>query len=166
LVNINWTIFWEVINFLVLMGLLIKYLYNPVTEILDKRSRIIKEDLEEAARRKEEAARIREKYEKQLQQARSRAQEIIEEAEKRGKERAKEIIEAANQEAARIRERNREEIARAKEEALSELRQEVANISLLVAGKFMQEKLEKAEHQRLIEEYIKNLDNARLGGAR
>ncbi len=164
MVNINWTIFWEVFNFLLLMGLLIKYLYNPVTEMLDKRSRMIKDDLNEAARRKEEAAGLRKQYEEQLQQARAQAQEIIEEAEKRGKNRAKEIVEAANQEAARIRERNQKEIARAKEEALSDLRQEVATISLMVAGRFMQEKLKKTEHLRLIEEYINDLDNAKLGG--
>jgi|SRR5690554_3165334 len=166
MVDINWTIFWQVFNFLVLMWLLIKYLYEPLTKMLDKRSNMIKNDLAQAEQSREEAAELKEKYENKLAEARSQAQEIVEEAEKRGKERAKEIVEEAKREAVIIRERNQKEIARAKEEARGEIRDELTGLSLMVAGKFIQEKLEKDEHYQLIEDYIDRLENTEFGEAR
>src|SRR5690554_5680016 len=166
MVDINWTIFWEVFNFLVLMGLLIKFLYKPVTEMLDKRSGMIKEDLTRAEKNREEAAELKKKYENKLAEARSQAQKIVEEAEKRGKERAKEIVEEAKREAGIIRERNQKEVARAKEEARGEIRDELTGLSLMVTGKFIKEKLEEKEHHQLIEEYIDRLENTGFGEAR
>ncbi|MFW6034634.1 MAG: F0F1 ATP synthase subunit B [Halothermotrichaceae bacterium] len=163
MININWTIFWETVNFFVLMFILIKYIYKPVTKMLDKRSQKIKDDLDTAAQRKDDAEELKKKYEARLQEAHSDAQQIIEDAEKRSKERAEEIVNEARAEAVRLKERAQKEIERAKEEAVNELREEVTSISLQVAGKFMQEKLKKQQHENLIKQYIEDLDQNRLG---
>ena len=43
MININWTLVWNVINFLILMYLLKRFLYQPLLEVLDKRSAKIEE---------------------------------------------------------------------------------------------------------------------------
>jgi F-type H+-transporting ATPase subunit b len=166
MVSINWTMLWEVFNFLVLLWLLKRYLYGPLTDMLDQRSQKIEGDFNEAREKREEAEELKAKHEKELQQAREKAQEIVEEAENRGKERKQEIIEDAKQEAERIKERNEEEIVRAKEEAVDQLRSEVASISLMAASKFMKEKMDEKRHQELIDQYIENLDDEKLGEAK
>lgn len=163
MININWTMFWEVVNFLVLMWLLTRYLYKPLTEMLDKRSEKIKSDLASAENSKQDAQKLKAKYEAELGKAREKAQVIIEEAERRGKEHAEEIINKAKKEASRIQERNLEEISRAKEEAMKQLKQEVASISLLVASKYMQEQIKKGQQEKLIEKYINSLDRGKMG---
>ncbi|MEJ6951275.1 F0F1 ATP synthase subunit B [Natronospora cellulosivora (SeqCode)] len=164
MMDINWmTFFFTVVNFLLILWLLKKYLYGPITNILDQRSDKIQGDLKTAEEQKKEAMALKRKYEQEIAQARSKAQEIIDEAEDRAKERAEEILAEAKKDAVRVRERNEDEIARAKEEALNQLRQEVASISLMAAAKFMQEKLQDKQHEKLMEEYIKNLDHAKLG---
>ncbi|MDI3547301.1 MAG: F-type H+-transporting ATPase subunit b [Halanaerobiales bacterium] len=163
MVNINWTIFWQVINFLVLLWLLKRYLYGPITEILDKRSQKIENDLTEAETKKREAEDLRDKYEAELKKARKEAQDIIEEAEKRGRRKAREIITEAKKEAERIKESKLYEVNQAKKEALKEVRNELASLSLLIAGKLIQEKLDQGKHEALINQYIQELDQQRLG---
>lgn len=163
MININWTLVWNVINFLILMYLLKRFLYQPLLDVLDKRSAKIAGDLQAAETSREEALELKKKYEAEIAKARERAQEIIEEAEERGKERAREIIKAAKEEAGRIRERNLEEIELAREEASRQLKEEIATISLLVAGKYLQEQLQKEQQIKIIEKYINSLDRGKLG---
>ncbi len=166
MVDLNITMLWEVVNFLVLMYLLKRFLYKPVTEMLDSRRQKIKGDLEQARRQKEEAHRLKEQHQRELNEARQKAQQIIDEAEDRGEERAQEIIAEAQDEAERIKERNLAEIEQARQEAADELRREVASISMMVASKFLREKLDEEEHEELIQQYIEDLESARLGEAK
>ncbi|MGM0410067.1 MAG: F0F1 ATP synthase subunit B [Bacillota bacterium] len=165
MININTTLLWEVINFFVLLWLLKRYLYTPLTDMLDKRKNKIESDLQEAKDKKKEAQELKEKYEKQLSEARSEAQEIVEEAEERAKEKANKIVEEAREDAQRIKERNEAEIEQAKEEAVAELKEEVSSISLMAASKFLREQLDEEKHKKLINQYIENLDEKKLGEA-
>ncbi|AZR74000.1 ATP synthase F0 subunit B [Anoxybacter fermentans] len=162
----NYTMVWEIINFLVLIVLLKRYFYKPLLNLIDKRREKIKSDLEEAEKSKKKAAELAEKYEARLKAARDEAQEIIAQAEKRGNERREEIIAEAREEAKRIKERAMEEIAQAKRHALSQLRDEVSDISLLIATKFLKESVDYNLHQRLVEEFIDQLDKDKLGEAK
>ena len=131
--------------------------------MLDKRSQKINNDLDEAEKRKSDAQELKEKYETELRNARQEAQEIIEQAEDRGKRRAKEIINQAQDEAEKIKENKLAEIEQAKKEALVELRNEVASISLLAAGKIIKEQIDKKKHEQLINQYIEDLNSKKLG---
>ncbi len=163
MVNINWTIIWEVINFLILLWLLKRYLYGPISQILKKRSQKIENDLGQAEEEKRQAAELKEKYEAELKKARKKAQSIIDKAEVRGNKRAKEIIAEAKEEADRIKENKLKEISRAKKEALNELRNETGTMSLLIAGKLLKENLDRSKHEALINQYIKELDRKKIG---
>ena len=166
MININTTLLWEVINFFVLLWLLKRYLYTPLTDVLDKRKNKIESDLQEAKDKKKEAQQLKEKYENQLSEARSEAQEIVEDAEERAKEKANKIIEEAREDAQRIKERNEAEIKQAKEEAVAELKEEVSSISLMAASKFLREQLDEEKHKKLINQYIEDLDEKKLGEAK
>lgn len=166
MVNINTTMLWEVINFLVLLWLLKRFLYKPLTNMLDQRKSRIEEDLEEARQKKKKAEELKKKYENELKNAREDAQEIVEEAEERGKKKAEEILEDAKEDAERVKKRNMQEIEQAKEEAVNELRNEVASISLMAASKFLRERLDDKKHRELINNYIDDLDEKKLGEAK
>ena len=163
MVEINWTILWQVINFLILLGLLIKYLYNPIIDILDQREQEIKDDLDQASERKQEAEKLKQEYQQKLKEARDQAQEIIEEAERRGKKKANQIVEKAEEEAEIIKQNKLKEVERAKREAADELKDEVTSISLQAAGKIIQKNLDKNKHKEIINQYIENLDAEKLG---
>lgn len=166
MMSINSTMLWTIINFLVLIYLLGRFLYKPLLKIIDQRRAKIQADLDQAAAEKTKAAELTEKYQTRVERAREEAQEIISAAEKRGNERREEIIAEARNEAKRIKERATEEIKQAKRQALGQLRDEVSKISLLIAQKFLEESVDKKRHQNLVEEFITQLDRDELGGSK
>ena len=162
----NLTMVWEIINFLVLLFLLQRYLFKPLLEKIDERRDKIESDLNEAEKSKKEAEELEEEYKQKLASAREEAQKIITAAEKRANDRREEIIDDARKEAKRVKERTMEEIEQAKRHALSQLRDEVSDMSLQIATKFLDDSVDKKRHQAMVNDFIKQLDEDKLGEAK
>jgi F-type H+-transporting ATPase subunit b len=90
-----------------------------------------------------------------MRRARQQAQEIIQKATKAGEEQASEIIESAKSEAARIKEAALADIQREKEKAVAELREQVATLSVLVAGKIIGRQMTQDIQREMVQEFIK-----------
>jgi len=163
LVEINATLLWQVFNFFVLMWLLKRYLYGPVKEILDKREQTIKNEIQEAEEKHEEAMELKEEYKSELKRAREKSSDIIEKAERRARERAKEIINDAKQKAEKIEEDKMKEIQQAKVEARKEIRDEFADVTMMAAAQMIGRELDREKHEELMTQYIETLDQEKLG---
>jgi len=163
LVNINTTMLWQLLNFFVLLYLLRKFLYSPIKEILDKRAAQINGDLDDAEARREEAKEIKNKYEQKLKNAHSEAQEIVDNAETRANKKAKNIINEAEEKAENLKAKKLEEIEQAKKEAAAELRDSIADYTVLAANKLIREQLDEKKHQQMIMDFIDELDKEELG---
>jgi F-type H+-transporting ATPase subunit b len=154
---------WQLLNFFVLLFLLRKFLYSPIKEILDKRAAQINGDLDDAEARKEEAEEIKVEYEQKLKNAHSEAQEIVDKAETRASKKAKNIINEAEEKAENLKAKKLEEIEQAKKEAASELRDSIADYTVLAANKLIREQLDEDKHQQMIMDFIDDLDKEKLG---
>jgi len=163
LVNINTTMLWQLVNFFVLLFLLRKFLYSPIKEMLDKRAAQINGDLDDAEARREEAEELKAEYEQKLKNARSEAQEIVDNAETRANKKAKDIINKAEERAENLKAKKLEEIEQAKKEAAAELRDSIADYTVLAANKLIQEQLDEDKHQQMIMDFIDQLDKEKLG---
>jgi len=163
LVNINTTMLWQLVNFFVLLFLLRKFLYSPIKEMLDKRAAQINGDLDDAEARREEAEEIKAEYEQKLKNARSEAQEIVDNAETRANKKAKDIINKAEERAENLKAKKLEEIEQAKKEAAAELRDSIADYTVLAANKLIQEQLDEDKHQQMVMDFIDQLDKEKLG---
>ncbi|KUK11104.1 MAG: ATP synthase subunit b [Clostridia bacterium 41_269] len=145
---------WAIINFLVLLALLYKFLWNPILNTLDKRSEEIKSNLSSAEALKKQAEEMLEEYKKKIADAKSEAQAIINQANKAAEENRNKIISQAHEEAARIIEKAREEIRREKEQALKEVRDEIATLAVMAAGKVLEKSITKEDHEKLVREFL------------
>ncbi|MFW6007346.1 MAG: F0F1 ATP synthase subunit B [Halanaerobiales bacterium] len=163
MVELNWTLLWQVVNFLVLMGVLIKFLYKPVMEILDERENAIESEFKQAEDEKKKAEELKKEYEQKLSEARNKAQDIIDSAEKRGKKKARDMVKEAEKESEIIKQNKMKEVERAKKEAVDQLKNEVADISIMAASKIIEENLNKEKHEKLIKQYIEQLDKEKIG---
>ncbi|KXS48675.1 ATP synthase F0 subcomplex B subunit [Halanaerobium congolense] len=166
MVNINTTMLWQLFNFFVLLFLLRKFLYSPVKEILDKRAAQINGDLDDAEARRKEAEEIKAEYEQKLKNAHTEAQEIVDKAETRANKKAKNIINEAEEKAENLKAKKLEEIEQAKKEAAAELRDSIANYTVLAANKLIREQLDENKHQQMIMDFIDDLDKEELGELR
>ena len=155
------------IAFIVLYVLLTRFIYDPLTNVLNERRNRIAKGLEDAAA----AARARENAEaeadKILAQARSEAQKVIDEARGRGEEVASSIEQDARQEAARIQYDAQNEAVAIRNQELGNLREQVLNISVAVASRILDESISKTKQKALVNSFIADVpEGARgLGGS-
>jgi len=144
----------QVVNVVILLGLLYLVAYKPIMRMLDERSRRIKESMEQVDSIKEQAARTEEEVKKQLEAASREGQERIARAVRVGEEVKQKAQQEARQEAEVLISRARTEIQRERDEAIDELRKEVADLTILAAGKVIDRSLDKEAHRQLIDKVL------------
>jgi F-type H+-transporting ATPase subunit b len=145
---------WTVISFVILLVLLWKVAYKPITKALKKREDTIRDSLEEANKTRESAEALLNDYKNQLAQAREEAHKILSEGKTLGENIKKEIIQKAHEESNQIVKRAQEEIEFQKEKALMELKERIADLTITAASKVIEKSLDKKDHEQLLEEYI------------
>jgi len=88
----------QVVNFLILVGLLKYFLYDKVIEAMDRREESIKESYDRAEEEKKKAEDEREKSEKMRRDLENKRQEKLEQAEREADKRRDELVKKAEQE--------------------------------------------------------------------
>lgn len=151
---------YAIINFLILVAILNKFLYKPVTKMLDERKNEIKNNLSQAELAKQEAEKLKEEYAGQIQNAKTEANEIITRANKMGEETKNEIVAQAKQEAEKISQKAQEEIKLEKTKALTEIRDEVASLAILAAEKIISKKIDSKDQEKMIKDFVKEVGDA------
>lgn len=142
------------VNFAILMGVLYLVAYKPILRMLDERSRRVKESMDQAEALKEQVAKGEEQIQAHLAEARKETQGIAAQATQMGERLKEEARVQARQEAEAIIVRARAEIQRERDTAIDELRRQFADLAVLAAGKIIKERVDRAAHQRLIDEVL------------
>ncbi len=153
--NLNNTLVAQVFNFIVLLIFLRIVVYPHIVRMLEDRQNFIANNVAAAEEERKQAEALRQQYLDELQKAKNEAQSIIQKAGKAAEEQAHEIIEAAKAESNRIKESALQDINMEKEKAVAELRDQVATLSILVAGKVINEKITADIQRSMIDEFIK-----------
>jgi len=148
------TLLAQIINFAILLGLMYLVAYKPIMRMFDKRSRKIKESMEQAEFIKEQAAHAEEEVKKRLEAASKEGQEAIARAVRSGEEVRQKAQQQAMQDAESIIIRARMEIRRERDDAIDELRKEFADLTILAAGKVIDRSLDKEAHRQLIDKVL------------
>ncbi|HEX2193622.1 MAG TPA: F0F1 ATP synthase subunit B [Candidatus Limnocylindria bacterium] len=149
-----WKLAFQIVNFLLLLYLLNRFLFKPLLARLDERKERIEKGLEdaEAAARDRELARA--EREAAVTEARREAQEMIARANKIAEDSRAETVARAREEAEKVTARAREEINAEKEKAMAELRATVADLALQAAGKLVRSEMDGPTQRRLVEEFL------------
>jgi len=144
----------QLVSFLILLGLLVRFGYRPVRKVLKERSDRIREGLEQAEATGREYERAQEEVEKRINKAREEARLIVAEAGEFREKLMKEARSEARQEARAVVERTRAELERERREMTADLRREFADAAILAAGKVIGESLDGEKHRRIIEQAL------------
>ncbi|MCT4619023.1 MAG: F0F1 ATP synthase subunit B [Marinisporobacter sp.] len=161
LVELSWTTVFQIANTIILFLALRKLLFKPVSEFMQSRKDDIAASIEEAQGKNKEAETLKKEYETKLQFAEDEGRQIIKEASQKAEKRASDIVKNAEKEATQILERTESEIKRKKEQAMNELKDEMASLALIAAGKIIDKTLDEKEHHGLIQEFINEVGDAR-----
>src|SRR5438105_19685 len=154
LLAVNLTLVIELLGFIVMLGILARWVYPIVMAAAQARQKQIADQLAAADRARREAEQRRAEGEAQLQEARVEAQRIIEAANRSGERLIKEAQERAQQEAQRIVEQAKKEIEAERQRAIQAIRAEAADLVVDATRRVLGESLDGDRHRKLIEEVI------------
>ena len=157
------TLLAQIINFVILFGLLYLVAYKPIMRMFDERSRKVKESMEQTEYIKEQAAHAEEEVKKQLEAASKDGQGVIARAVRTGEEIRQKSQQEARQEAESLISKARLEIQRERDAAIDELRKEVADLTILAAGKVIDRSLDKEAHRQLVDKVLEESTTLRKG---
>src|SRR5581483_12020750 len=127
------SVVWHLINFLILIFILQRFLYRPILNMLDQRAARIRDSLAQAEQVRAETAALEQSSRTILEEARREGQEILNNANRNAERILSEARTAAQTEAERLVERARADLSRERDQAFQELRGQVADLAVLAA---------------------------------
>lgn len=143
------------INFLILVGVLGKFLYKPFLELMNNRTQSIKDALDNAEMTNRRADEKMQNYNKRIAKVEEEGREIIRAAKQKADEQAADIIEEAHQKASNIISKAELTIEREKEKAMEDMRQEIAVIAMMAAEKIVEHEIQRIGQEAIIDEVIR-----------
>jgi F-type H+-transporting ATPase subunit b len=156
---------WTLVLFLFTMWVLSKVAFPKIQEALDKRAKTISESIEAAERQRKESDELLAEYRGRLSEAREQADDIM--------ARARKSAETAEAEAAAAGKEKREELVEAAKRdieaetrrSLDQIRQEVADLTVLATERVTRKSLNPEDQKRLVEEALSEVDFSTLSGS-
>jgi F-type H+-transporting ATPase subunit b len=149
---------WTIVCFLLTMFVLKRYAFGPIQKMLDERRERIQRSIEEAEHARQEARKLLDEHRALIGQARQQSEDILAEARKVADAQRARVREETEADRQRRLEETRRQIEAETQRALEQIRAEVAELTLVAATKVTGKVLDDADHRRLIEDAVRDLD--------
>ena len=146
------------IAFGILFFFMTKWVVPRVNQVLEQRRAKIVGDLEQAEASRTEAQQLLDDYRQQLSGARDEANRIIEEARKVAEALRRDMEAKAQEDSQVIVSKAQDEIRAERDRVFQELKVQVGELSLELAGRMVGESLDKDRHLRLVDDYINEIE--------
>jgi F-type H+-transporting ATPase subunit b len=155
---------WTLVVFLISMYILNKLAWPRIAAALDKRQQAIEESIDVAERTRTEADRLLEEYRERLAEARQQADDIVLRARKTAENNEAEALAEAKRKREEMMAQTRRDIEQETRRAIQEIRNEVADLTVLATEKVTRKTLTDDDQRRLVEEALGELDFDQLSG--
>ncbi len=154
---VPWTFIAQICNLLIQVYIFKRFLFKPVSAMLEKRRAMADAEIQDAVKAKDDAQAMKAEYEQNMQEAKNKANEILSTAQKTAAVQSEEMIREATQQAATIKTKAEKDIAMEKAKAVNEIKDEIGSMAMEIAGKAIGRELREEDHTKLINEFIANV---------
>lgn len=161
LIGISYELVFQLINTFLVFWLLKKLLFKPVMGVIEARQKDIDANLAQGEKAKSEGLSLKKEYEEKITSAKSEGQEIIKQATLRAEQKESEIIAAAKEEAQSLREKASKDVEQERQKVMNEIKNDISDIALLAASKVIEKDIDKSKHEELINNFIKEVGEAK-----
>ncbi|HCC53068.1 MAG TPA: ATP synthase F0 subunit B [Porphyromonadaceae bacterium] len=156
-------IFWMVLSFAIVFGILAKFGFPVITKMVDERQEYIQQSLTNADEANRTLESIKQKSEELIEDAKKRQTEIIRQATAD----AGQIMQKAKEEASALGKQKLDEALRLiemqKQRAIGEIRSQVAALSVDIAEKILRHQLDNTEkHDQLISQFLDEIEDLNI----
>ena len=156
----GWTFLAQICNLMIQLVIFKKLLLNPVKKVIAERKAKADSQIADAAKLRTEAEAMKAEYEQNLQNARTEANQIVAAAQKTAAARSEELLGEARAQAAALKQKAEADIAQERKKAVNEVKDEIGGMAMEIASKVVEREIKEADHQDLIDEFIKNVGEA------
>lgn len=146
--------FWTWILFLLTVAILSWKAFPAIAKGLESRTASIDDAIEGAKSDRDEARRLLDEHQRQLDEARLEAKGILQEGRDAGERVRVEILAQARAEHESLLEKARKEMAREREELVASVRRDAIDLSIAAAERLINEKLDDEGNRRLVRDYM------------
>ncbi len=155
--NLTATLIGQMLTFAALIWFVQRFLWGPLTQIMEDRKTRIADGLAAADRGRQQKELAEDRAKGVLQEARTQAGQIINHAEKRAGEIVEEAKEAAHAEGQRLVHAAEAEIQLETNRAREQLRAQVAALAVAGAEKILQREVDVAAHQDALDKVVEQI---------
>jgi F-type H+-transporting ATPase subunit b len=155
--NINLTLFGQLVSFAVFVWFTMKYVWTPIMGALEKRKQEIADGLAAAERGQHEQTLAKERAKDVLHEAKAQAAEIVAQAQKRAAEIVDESKQTARNEGERILNAAQAEIEQETNRAREQLREKVGQLAMAGAEKILRKEISADAHQEIVAALAKEI---------
>ncbi len=149
----------QIVNFLILIYLLWRFLYKPITQTMDQRQQQLETRWQEAQKQREEAKAEADSYRRQRQEWEEQRAEAMARAREEAEAQRKMLIRQARQEVNQIEAEWRASLRRQQSDFLEQLRQQVGEQTYDLARRTLRDVVDVEIEQRAIAIFIERLRN-------
>lgn len=157
MLQINMNLLYIIINLVVLYLLLKKFLIKPITDIMEKREKLIAEGLNHANVAQKEAMEIKQEYETALIGAKEESAVIVEKAQQQAKTEYQRIITEAGEKAGNMLESAKINIEMERNQTMNALQFEIAGLAMAAAGKIVGGEAKTQGNQEIYNQFLEEV---------
>ncbi len=150
-------VFWTGLTFIILVALLGRFVWKPVLHALEEREKRLAAEREAAEEARLVAEKIRSELDERLKHIRDETQAAIEAANISGAQVKNAMIDEAKGNVKTLVENARKEMENEKQRLIMELRQEVADLSVMAAEKILNKKIDAASQKDVLEDFFREI---------
>ena len=152
-----WTALFTLLNLVLTFLILKKFLFKPVKKMIDDRQKEIDDLYADATEARTAAEHMQADYDRKLSEAKDASAQIIAEATQEAHRRRDDMIVHAQNEAEAIRNKARADIELERKKALNSVKDDISRISLDIAEKVVERQLNSADHDRIVEDFLRHM---------
>lgn len=150
-------IFWQLVTFLLVLFLLARFAWKPIMNSLREREDSIEGALRAAEQAKAEMTKLKAENERILEEARVERDQMLRKAQQTAAAIVEDAKDKASAESAKIVESAKQAINMERQAALSDIRRQVAALSIEIAEKLLRNQLKEEKAQReLVDQMVKD----------
>lgn len=144
----------QIINFLILIFILHRFLYKPLIKFLDKRQNIIEKGLNDARKAKEELGKIQTIKEEKIIDGEREANKIIEKSKKTAEQKSGLILKEARGKSESIIREAKQMAEEEKKEAKQKLKDEIRDLVIFASSKVLEKNIGPKENEKIINQQL------------
>jgi F-type H+-transporting ATPase subunit b len=146
--------FWTLIIFIVLLVILARFAFKPLTAAVEAREAALQKAIDDARKDRDDAAKLLAEQTKALDAARAEAQRVIADSRSTGEKLRNDMLEQTKHQQHELLERARAEIDNERKRAIADLRREAVELAIAGASKVIERNLDDQSNRKLVESFL------------